>query len=390
MRVAVSGLTALRALRVYRRSGAAPPSSRERVPRPDPSPRHRWRAGLLPLERLALDEPPSAERSVELVCGRAGERVQARFARCSVHPSRLPAESFSDLGDGLFVPCPELLFLQLARVMAIEVLALLGYELCGTYARDPRDPRCGPIVYDVPPVTSTERIATYLDSCGEHAGVAECRLALSRVRDGAWSPMEAVVAQLLVTSAFDLGYGVGDIALNVRHGATPELVALGARESRVPDIEVAGSRVGFNYDGRGHLDLESIAEAAAAGDATERVRAVREKNYDDIKRDRELVAGGHVVMPMVSQDLFGPGALDLVMLQAGHAMQELDGHGLADMRVVVDGSLLSARRQALVWALLPWRRGAEYLRLHLGWRPWESDRWRAEAARLSVPFLERR
>ena len=283
MCIAFGGLTALRALRVFRQTGRPLPDERIRAPRPDPSPRRRWRAGLLPLDRLALDEPPDAEGPVEVVSPRACDRPQARFAKSRVHPSHLPADSFVDLGDGLVIPSPELLFLELSTVMMPEALSLLGYELCGTYVRDPRDPQCGTTVYDVPPVTSVSRMAEYLDRCGDDARVVESRLALSRVRDGAWSPMEAIVSLLVVTPVDQLGYALGDASLNVRHGTSPELVALGCKGSRVPDIEVVGTHVGFNYDGRGHLDLESIALAAAEGDASREIRAVREKSLDDLR-----------------------------------------------------------------------------------------------------------
>ena len=369
MRAAVNGLTALRALRVFRASRAALPAERVLPPSPDPSPRRRWCASLLPLARLALDEPPSAEHPVELVVARAGERVQARFVTCSVHPTRLPAESFVDLGDGLFVPCPELLFLQLSRVMMPEALALVGYELCGTYARDPRNPQVGDVTYDVSPVTSASAIASYLDACGVHSGVTESRRMLARVRDNSWSPMESVVALLAALPVNELGYEFGDIALNVRRGASPELVALGVRESRVPDIEVAGTHVGFNYDGRGHLDLESIAAAAATGDATSELQAVREKNYDDIKRDRELAAGGRIIFPMVSQDLYAPGGLDAVMLEAAQAIHEIDGRSLTNIHAAMCEPYRS-RRQRLVWALLPWGKGVEYARAHAASEPW--------------------
>lgn len=375
MRVAVSGLTALRALRVYRRSRAPLPTERAVAPRPDPSPRRRWSAGIVPLERLALDAPPTADHPLEVVVARPRDRSQARFFETRVHPSRLPAESFVDLGGGLFMPCPELLFLQLSRVMPPEVLSLLGYELCGTYSRDPQDPREGPVVYDVPPVTSVARIASYLARCGEHAGVLESRHALSHVRDNSWSPMESIIALLAVRGVHELGYGLGDVVLNVRHGATPELVALGARGSRVPDIEVVGTHVGFNYDGASHLDLESIARAAATGDAAAQMRAVRRKSFDDLKRNRELAAKGRLIFPVVSEDLFSPGGLDAVMLEAAEAMHEIDGVSLSDIRAALDGTLLTGRRQRLLWALLPWKRGAGCMREHLAYKPWKASSW---------------
>ena len=96
---------------------------------------------------------------------------------------------------------------------------------------------------------------------------------------------------------------------------------------------------------------------------------MREKNYDDIKRDRELAAGGRIIFPMVSQDLYAPGGLAAVMLEAAHAIHEIDGRSPANIPAAMCEPYRS-RRQRLVWALLPWERGAEYARAHAAYLPW--------------------
>ncbi len=132
MRLTVDRLTALRALRVFRASSGGLPVARCDLPAPDPSPQRRWSARLVPLERLALDQKPTTERPVEVLAPSAKTRLQASFARCSVRSTSIPSGSFVDLGDGLHIPAPELLFFELADVMTQPALALLGYELCGT------------------------------------------------------------------------------------------------------------------------------------------------------------------------------------------------------------------------------------------------------------------
>ena len=354
--------TALRALRAYRCTHGTLPPIRHELPRPDPSPRARWTRSIIPLDALALAEIPSAPHSIDVVVPSASSRVRASFFSCHVLSTGIPKSSFVTLGDGLCIPCPELLFLQLTDVMEPKVHALLGYELCGTFSRSAMDPRVNEATYGVPPVTSVEKISSYLDACGRRRSVTLARRSLKWVRDNAWSPMEAIVALMACLSASEDGYGMGDVTLNVRHGATPELVRLGCKGSRIPAIEIAGTHVGFNYDSHAHLDLDSIVYAAQNGDPSAAMRDVREKYLDDLKRNRELAAMGRIILPVTPNDLFSPGGLDAVMLEAAFAMEEFDGRSATYLRERLQSRSLAVRRQRLIWSLLPWPEGRRYAR----------------------------
>ncbi|WP_455138367.1 hypothetical protein [Thermophilibacter sp.] len=371
MLLPVDRLTALRALRVYRRAGGAPPAERIDLPEPDASPRTRWTPGLIPIERLALAEPPDVARPIEVAAPSAASRLRGSFVRCSVRSTSLPPRSFVSLGDGLVTPCPELLFLELADVMTPAAHALLGYELCGTYARDPADPRLSDVVHGLRPVTTTERIARYLDEVGRRPGSVLARRNLAHVADNAWSPMEAIVAFMARLPVHELGYELGGIVLNERHEAAPQLVQLGIASSRVPDIEVVGTHVGFNYDSHAHLDLDAIVEAALSGDASDSVREVREGYLDDIRRNRELAAQGRIILPVTPEDLFARGGLDAVMLEAAQLANELgdSDDALGNVAVALDPSY-ARPRQLFLWSLLPWPPGVGYARAvrGMGWR----------------------
>lgn len=363
MRLAVNRLSALRVLRRLRRDRALVPQRRCELPAPSPSPRRRWTRGSLPLDLLALDAPPSLARPLWVAVPDANSRLQASFASCTVYSRGPFARSFVDVGGGLFVPCPELLFLELATVMSPPVHALLGLELCGTFSRDPLDPRNGEVAFDVPPVTSTRAIEAFLDACPQGAGVRAARETLGYIDDNCWSPMEAVVAALVALPVERMGYGLGEVALNVRHQTDPALVALGCRESRVPDVELRGSRVGLNYDGHGHLDLGAVIGAAGAGDleaARVLARGVREKYLDDLRRNRELAAGGHVILPVTCEDLFSEGGLDAVALEVALAREALDGVPAGRVRDALSIRPIGAERQQLIWSLLPWAEAERY------------------------------
>ena len=297
-------------------------------------------------------------------------RPQASFVRAHVL-GKLPEESFVDLDNGLVIPCPELLYLRMASHLSPEAHALLAYELAGTYARDPEDPRLGTSVFGVPPVTSVERIRSYHARYGRRNGTALCAHNLTSARDNAWSPMEAIIALLALLPPDEQGYGLGQISLNVRHETSENLVVLGARGSRVPDIEIVGTHVGFNYDGNLHLNLEAILESARTGEDAEKIiREIREKNRDDVLRNRELMAMGRLILPVTSADLFVPGGLDAVMLEAALAREEVDGISAADVRHLVETKSYSEPRQQLIWSLLPWRSGVSHARRVLEAMPW--------------------
>lgn len=371
MRITFDLLTALRALRVFRATGRPLPTERTTMPAPDPSPQSRWTARLIPRTRLALGAPGEDDAPLDVSVPSPAQRVEASIFSCSVRSRVAGRELFVDLGEGVFIPCPELLFYELADVMTPEAHALLAYELCGTYARDAADPRLGETTYGVPPVTSVARLSAFIEAQSRASRVTmKARLNLRRAADNAWSPMEAVVALMLRLPVHELGYEFGEVALNRRHEATPELVRAGARGSRVPDIEVVGTHVGFNYDGSGHLDLESVAEAALRGEERDAIRKVREKHRDDIRRTRELAAQGCVVFPLTAADLYAPGALDAVMLEAAMTMGELDGRSLGEMRVALMPGRLADTRQQLIWSLLPWPSGRRYARELLHRSPW--------------------
>lgn len=354
MRLAVNKMTALRVLRGLRSSRSRLPSARTGLVAPDPAPRRRWSASAFPLEPLGLSEPPTGRRPVDVAVPEKGARIQPSFAACTIYSSGLPEGSFVPLGNGLLIPCPELLFLELAPVMAPVVHVLLGYELCGSFSRDARDPRMGDVAFDVPPVASVESIGRFFDACHNVRGIRRARRSLAYLADNAWSPMEAVVGAMAALPVALLGYELGPVRLNARYDNPPELVALGCRASRVPDIEIAGTCAGFNYDGREHFDPGALEVARSEGDRLAAARSLREKYVDDLRRNRELAARGRIVLPVTAEDLFAESGLDAVMLEAAGVIERFDGGDMGHVRESVASAPVRRARQRLVWSLLPW------------------------------------
>ena len=174
--------------------------------------------------------------------------------------------------------------------------------------------------------------------------------------------MEAVLATMLTLPLTEGGYGLGELRLNVRHENPPELVARGCPESRVPDIELAVAPVGFNYDGRGHYDLQAVAAAADGAGRAAAIKDARSKYVDDLRRNRELMAMGKMILPVCSEDLFEEGALDALVVEALRCVEVMG----AEVPGFAIGYLSSAgaakRRQELLWSMLPWSEAQDYAR----------------------------
>lgn len=314
--------------------------------------------------------PGLAKKGVDVAVPSAASRLKTSLARNTVYRTGLPANAFLNVGDGVYISSPELLFVELAPVMSAIAHLMLGFELCGTFSRDPKDPRDGDVTFRVPPVTSVEKIAMFLENAHDIVGMDRARETLSRLSDNAWSPTEAVIATMARLPVYEMGYGCDELTLNKRVKLNaPSTTAA----SRVPDILFGTTKVGINYDGDDHLDLTSIEKAARraqenpSSTAEERAlwkakQAVRAKVVDDLRRNRDLGSKGYTVFPVTKEDLYEEGGLDAVMFQVYEAIEHFTGQSMREKERYLTNRAMARRRQEIIWALLPGEKGKPYLR----------------------------
>lgn len=379
--------TALRLIRIARSNGGQQglPHTRCNSADPDPAPQSRWSKRLFvqmlagygtapsplhdpdPVNRAGGQKHGSiAMRQIDVCVSAGSKRLKSRYVTNTVYGPTVPARSFMSLGSGLFTSCPELLFVELANSMALPEHLLLGFELCGNFSRNPDNPMKGTATLGIPPATSVKRIAGFINSSKGLAGTPSARKTLELLADNAWSPAESVVAAMMSLPLEDYGYGLGRCRLNPRFYTPSHLEGSAKKNSRVPDILLEGTHVGINYDGAGHLDLDSIASKAfslaqdpASGfrdrELSWAIREVREKVVDDIRRNRELAADGLMVFPMTKEDLYEDGGLDAVMMQVMEALAHYEGWDVAERQGILQSAFARRERQALLTSMLPGR-----------------------------------
>jgi len=327
----------------------------------DPSPRKRW------TNRLLHELDPGCDYADEngeiwVAVSQGAKRVRTRGAHCTTFERGIPEGSFLQVADGIAISSPELLFAELAAHLHPVELLVLGYEMCGTYSLDAADPFNGPVSYGLKPLTSAKRIREFVAQARGIHGIAVARKVAAYLADNAWSPAEALIAAVLCLPVDYLGYDLGALVLNPRVGKGCALP--GARDSRVPDIVMSGTSTGINYDGKEHLDLDSLVRAAVdvgmnPGAVQNQValqqamRAVRSKIVDDIRRNRELALSGYSVLPMVMEDLYVRGGMDAMAALLISAIEQRDKRDLSRQRRHLGKRALSDARYRMMLSLLP-------------------------------------
>lgn len=150
MQFALCGVSALAALRAARQGLTGKkgiPKERELLLPPDPGPgRKRFTPKLLAGMSVGSWRVPQA-RVLEVAVLDQRERLQAKGVSCKVFSQPAMQHAFVSLGEGVQASSPELLFIEMAQVMPLMNLVLLGCELCGSFSRDPADPHDGDVAY---------------------------------------------------------------------------------------------------------------------------------------------------------------------------------------------------------------------------------------------------
>ena len=367
MQLTLNSLSALHILRSIRTGEiGADLGKRCSCKAPDKGGRSRWSrkmlaAGLASVGAAGLLD---GRRQLYVLVPQATQRLQLGFVHNTVCSEGLPENSFVDLGNGVATSCPELLFIELGRVMDPIVHLLLGIELCGCFSRSPIDPRNGSVRYGLEPATSVSKLRSYAQKARGIWGAERALETIDLIAENAWSPMEAVLAALLVLPTDQLGFDLGPIRLNPRKELGERLSRLSEASSRVPDIMFTGTDVGLNYDGEDHFRLSEIADAAVALDrdpgnfARQRELAqalaeARSRIVEDKRRDRDLMSLGLTVFSVTKEDLLEKGSIERVVGQVVEAIERTERRDLSAQRIILCHDRLVEARWKMIRALLP-------------------------------------
>lgn len=363
MRITFNKLTALHVLRAWRSSGRVLTTDRKGLETSVVGPHKYWTRRRIDACLASVGVRLSDVRGkAQVMVPRPGARIRSRTARNTVYVRGLPKDSTVELVDGVRIPCPELLFIEMGTIMSPAVQLLVGLELCGRFSRDACDPRDGRTVYGIKPVTTADKIRSYISQARDLAGLEQSSMVAEWLMDEAWSPQEALFNGLARMPLHQLGYELGELQLNPRFIARGELLSLVDKASRVPDSLVRGSNVGFNYDGSPHFGEDATTTSGADFLDNTSFASMRASVVADKRRDRDLLVQGLSILPVTKEDFYERGGIDHVMLQAMSLLEQTGQRDFSKQRRALRRPRLAEERQRLIWSLLPGRRGRELSR----------------------------
>lgn len=221
--------------------------------------------------------PPS---KLYILSPAADKRQRHDLVSCRVWSSRIPIRSFAKVSAKVSVSSPEFTFLQLARDLDLISLIQIGFELCGSYSINPNHPKG---FHARPQVTSTAKLASYLESAQGAPGTNKAMQAARFVIDNSASPAETKLAMFLTLPTRYGGFGLPKPELNRTVITSTELNhTLG---NRICDLVWEQANLAIEYD--------SDAE-----------HALSHKIHADSVRRNELVTEGITVITVTKRQLY--------------------------------------------------------------------------------------
>lgn len=316
---------------------------------PDAGDGRRWTTALV--SQLKQDIGLPSHDKLDVLASSAKGRVRHGEVRSHVCGAQIKGLCFLELRhEEVVIPSPELLLAQMAESLPLPDLVALGHELCGKYSIRPWHPAAG-AVFDLPTVTSPEKISSLLKGTARLRGSRALATALPFIQENSLSPPETALSVMTQLPLEQFGYAIGPTILNKEiepDAATRAIVTAG---KRVPDILFADTPVGLNYDGDVHLDFRAIIRIAKElalhpndEDLKEELRQAiddaRRGTSEDKQRDRDLLAMDLVVLPITKYDTRDIKDLDRVMGQVMHLIEATTGRDMSLQRQALSDEAL--------------------------------------------------
>ena len=166
------------------------------------------------------------------------------------------------IDEKTFVLSPEALFLQLARSLSVEALALVACELCGLYSMKPD----GSDFVSAKPVSNVASLLSFASSIVSYPGNAKAKKALGFSVDKSASPAESELVALLCAKQTLGGYGLPLPMMNYRVDVVGEGRKCTPRKFFVLDLFWQSARLDVEYDS----DAFHTSAAGISSDAERR------------------------------------------------------------------------------------------------------------------------
>ena len=172
------------------------------------------------------------------------KRSKRHDVQCHTLSSPIHDCCFAKIDTGLFVSVPEFAFLQMASVLSIEKLILLGYEMCGAYCTV----NSSGLSSNEFALTTPAKILRFAESSRPCKGRAKAIRACKHIVENSASPKESQLAMLLCLPYKLGGYNLPCPRMNHRIELSSEKQAILKKRFLVCDLYWPSGKVDIEYD----------------------------------------------------------------------------------------------------------------------------------------------
>ena len=265
------------------------------------------RAGILKVPVHVIVATQNARHKVNGIVGHSMDAACAAGQLCKI-------------AEGMYVLSPLASLLHSSASMSVEQSAMLGFELCGSYAVDCRA-KAG--FAQASAIASTTEMLAFSNTAFVWRFARSTRRGASLVLDGAASPAEAQLACRLCFSKARGGYGLPRPEMNCRVEVRGEARKMTQKRFFVCDLLWKEAGLDVEYD-------SAMFHASAGGLAS------------DAERRNALQAIGLAVITVTGGHMADPLSFDDAARSIAHAL---------DVRLRTSLSDWPQRRRALAYAL---------------------------------------
>ncbi len=208
-------------------------------------------------ELAAREICPSVNIPLHCLVSDAASRPRVKGVVAHYTKQSLTAGAILRLSPQVSIVSPELCFLQMAKALPPAQLALMAFELCGSYAIRGSD------LLQRKPLTTPEKLRAFVTVYPGIPGVEKAVWALNHVVANAASPMEAKTVLLLCMPMSAGGYGLPHPELNPTIPLSMPSRALYRVKTYRPDLYWPKIKLDVEYDGDSHEEETSHAKDTA-------------------------------------------------------------------------------------------------------------------------------
>lgn len=198
---------------------------------------------------------------IDVIITNKNSRYATKKVKFHVCTSKIPRNQYIKISKDAAIPCPELLFLQLADVFSFETLVMLGNEFCGCYVstKDEAFDMDAPVkgfASAYQPITSTDkilRLITLLRRNGHHnyfKGINKATEALKCITNNSFSPRESMIYAMLSGPRKYGMFGIKDIKMNNKIKLSYDAAQIAGQSTIYVDLCIPKYKIAIEYDSR--------------------------------------------------------------------------------------------------------------------------------------------